>query len=423
MAIAVVNTSVFCEQTKRTVLPWTICQLPEESHTFDDFFNEVVKYRLPSDCRLLSASIGPTKTSLDPVDTSLAVIPVINSFGRFLKYFVELCQDDSGRLLEGTRDSSVSSCSSILAFVTPVNVRNKKDQLYNDIISLFVSHNGLLEQDEVEPLGKELVKTLRDVLWYIDGHHYILAERAIPVPGLFQSFSSYNVPHLSKHRRRRTVNICSDNLNGFAQDLCTILHHSYWDRPHWRELKLPVTQLCESIASYVDYLAMKNKRAKQNHRSPTPVRELGSNIRLKLLPVAETDIPISLQPIDNAICGNSAYSYVPLMDYLPDEVVKKHRFIGLLESTGLSQPCILLIYLPGGNVGNMHFIWKVQDKLEASECFEQSQVVIESIKKSIPTYHTRAMRTSMFRKFGRVSASVKPAVLRYFYRDLTGMFK
>ena len=83
MAISVVNTSVFCEQTKRTVLSWTICQLPEESHTFDDFFYEVVKHRLPSDCQLLSASTGSTKTSLDPVDTSLAVLPVINSFGRF----------------------------------------------------------------------------------------------------------------------------------------------------------------------------------------------------------------------------------------------------------------------------------------------------------------------------------------------------
>ena len=60
---------------------------------------------------------------------------------------------------------AVSSFSSILAFATLVNVRNKKDQLYNDIIS----HLHLKMQDEVEFLGKKLVKTLRDVL-YIDVH-------------------------------------------------------------------------------------------------------------------------------------------------------------------------------------------------------------------------------------------------------------
>ena len=69
---------------------------------------------------------------------------------------------------------------------------------------------------------------------------------------------------------------------------------------------MPVAQLCESIASYVDYFAIKNKRAKQNHQSPTPVRKLDSNIRLKLIPMAETNIPISMQPIDNAICKNFA---------------------------------------------------------------------------------------------------------------------
>ena len=52
--------------------------------------------------------------------------------------------------------------------------------------------------------------------------------------------------------------------------------------------------------------------------------------------------------------------------------------------------------------------------------FEQSQAVVENVKAVIPIYHTRAMRTAMFEKFGRISPLTKPSVLRYFYKELTG---
>lgn len=83
------NTSVFCHASKTTILPWTIVQLKEENHTFCDFFENSIRSRLLHDCRLLSAHIGPEKYSLDPVDTNIPVLPVITSFGRFLKYHVE----------------------------------------------------------------------------------------------------------------------------------------------------------------------------------------------------------------------------------------------------------------------------------------------------------------------------------------------
>ena len=78
-SMAVVNTSVFCEQSKRTILP------------VDDFttqrgiaYLEIIKPRLGThNCRLLSAHIGPEKSSLDPVDINLAIVAVVMSFGRF----------------------------------------------------------------------------------------------------------------------------------------------------------------------------------------------------------------------------------------------------------------------------------------------------------------------------------------------------
>ena len=365
---------------------------------------------------LTSASVGPDKVSLDQVDISLQVLPVLHSFGRFLKYCVEI--ED----LSVSNDSAVGPIDPVqspLCFVTPVIVRNRKDQLFNDLIDLFVSHDALLKENEVGKFGKELVACLRDILWYVDGYQAVFSVRAMPMPKLFQRFSNYNMPHLSKHRKRRTANLSSDQLNGFVQDLCTILQHPYWDREQWKELKSSVTELCESLAGYVEYLQMKNKRSKINHRSPTPVRELGENIRLKFLPKADT-IQEQLQPINSLIHEKPSYTCLPLMDYTPNDPIKKHRFMATLESTGLSVSCILLVYQPGSNIGNMQFLWKVPDDQDVSECFEHSQTVIERVKQCLPVYHTRAMRSAMYQKFGRISAKVKPAVLRYFYRDLTG---
>ena len=94
------------------------------------------------------------------------------------------------------------------------------------------------------------------------------------------------------------------------------------------------------------------------------------------------------------------------MNYTPDDPIKKHRFMTTLESTGLSVPCILLVYSPGSNVGNLQFLWKVPDDKDVSECFERSQAVVESVKQCLPVYHIRAMRASMFQKFGRISPKV-----------------
>ncbi len=165
--MAVVNTSVFLEQDKRTILPWTIIQVVEESHSFADFFADVIRPRCSLACQLVSAFVGPCKSSLDPVDTTLQMVPVLNSFGQFLKYIVEFNESDQNSVHTSL---SIDGCGSIgvrqpnMDFVTPVNVRNRKDQLYNDLISFFKSHDALLESDEVVPLGKELVKTIRDVL-------------------------------------------------------------------------------------------------------------------------------------------------------------------------------------------------------------------------------------------------------------------
>lgn len=129
--------------------------------------------------------------------------------------------------------------------------------------------------------------------------------------------------------------------------------------------------------------------------------------------ISTTKYPItdaSIRAIENEICEKSEYEYTNITHLLPssDHHMARHRFLEKLISEGLPFPSILLVYSPGGNIGNLHYLWKVSPDTDSAHCFELSQSPIEKIKQEIPIFHTRAMRS---KKFGRISHNVQPAVL------------
>ena len=154
-----VNACVFSEQNHRTLLPWTILQVSEPGYTFTDFFDVSVLPRIPGRSTTTyvvnSVYVGPGKNSLDAVDVSLCVLPVISSFGRFVKYCVVTAGDndnDNGMELTShprdafevlmnsarihRRSQLSGDCSE---FVKLINQRNKKDKLFNDIVEFLKS--------------------------------------------------------------------------------------------------------------------------------------------------------------------------------------------------------------------------------------------------------------------------------------------
>ncbi len=306
-------------------------------------------------------------------------------------------------------------------FLDPIPERNNKNKLYNDF---FTSRNCYLRSNEVPSFGKKLVLTLQNLFWYIGGHHHVFAQRASAIPDMFAVFQNYNRPELSKHRKRITRNISSDQLQDFVLDLSTMLENPYWERLNWKGLKLHFLQLCLSIAGYVEYLHQKNKLMKLVHKSPTPVRDLATNLKITFLSRSQ-DGPLhpELCAINELVSEKPFFVYVSISEVLPTDPAKKCRVLNTLISRGLSVSCILLVYSPGSNVGNLQFLWRIPENDEPSICFQSSQPVIEEIKSLLPVYHTRAMRRVMFEKFGRVSNNFKPSVLCYFYKDLTGKYR
>ena len=111
------------------------------------------------------------------------------------------------------------------------------------------------------------------------------------------------------------------------------------------------------------------------------------------------------------------YSFLSLEKYLPQDSQQRYAFIRRLED-GLKMSCVLLTYSTGNNKGNFHFVWKSAGT--EGEILEKSQATIESIRKLIPTFHTRAMRKQIQEKFGRLSSNVKPHEFHFIYKELTG---
>jgi hypothetical protein len=107
-----------------------------------------------------------------------------------------------------------------------------------------------------------------------------------------------------------------------------------------------------------------------------------------------------LKPINDLLVTKSPYIPISLLEYIPSDPVKKYRFVNLLESSGLTVPFILLTFNPGSNIGKILFIWKVPEGKDIGDYLQESQQAIEEVKKCIPVFHTRAMKSALFSKFG-----------------------
>ena len=73
--------------------------------------------------------------------------------------------------------------------------------------------------------------------------------------------------------------------------------------------------------------------------------------------------------------------------------------IKALERNGLPYPIMLLTHSSGNNIGNLHFVWKLLNDKSIEAYFKESIRTIETVKRLLTQYHTRAMRRELFIEF------------------------
>ena len=410
----------------RTHITWTVVQI-EGGLTFVTLFHKILGGAHPrllvdeqlSYSTLDKVFVGQSKDSMSVVDDKLVIDDVCSMFGSHIKYLVQLqvTVQDAPQSSHTLRSAFTILMSSSRAMQSEkklpprVQVRTKKDQLYNDVVAFF-EKNGWEWTTGADTHGRKFVQQLQETLWYIDGHHHSFADRSHPIPSIFKSFVGYNTPELSKHRKRSHTNMSSDTLKKHASCLKTFLLSPWMKRPVWNTIRKSIEELTESIESYC---FEKNKAVKIHHDTPVVASD---DLAISLLKVTN-DFPIILNPVCEALKQTDCYDTISVRDFAPVDRRERYAYIRQLER-GLSVRCVMITRSFGSNIGNYRFIWKIPEHVTLENALTENQRVVSKILQDLPMYHTRCMRREFVSKFGRISPTTKPFVLRGMYRELTG---
>ena len=104
---------------------------------------------------------------------------------------------------------------------------NSKNKLYNSVINWLKKNNLTFSAGCVDTLGKELVTTLTNTFWYIDGYFKTLSDRGHGVPEIFHPFQNFNRPEKHKHRKREGSDLKHKILSDHSSVLFKIAGSSY----------------------------------------------------------------------------------------------------------------------------------------------------------------------------------------------------
>ena len=190
-----------------------------------------------------------------------------------------------------------------------IDCRNKKDELFNDLVDLFEG-NGWTWVDSGNTLGKSFLLKLRDVLWYVDGHHAAFENRSFPIPEVFKQFSGYNTPELSKHRKRKVGNMSYDVLISHVSCLKECLLSSWMQQQRWCALREVIDELATCLDDYTTYLRQQSRIVKQKQDSLS-VSDSGT---VKVLPI-NASVSGRIQPLYSALEEKPASSSQCLCTY------------------------------------------------------------------------------------------------------------
>ena len=177
----------------RTHVPWTVVQV-EDGLTFVTLFQKILAGahpRLQVDEQLSLSTldkvfVGHSKEAMSVVDEKLGVNDVCSLFGSYLVQLQVTLQDTpQSQTLRNAFTVLMCSAREDGRKLPPrIEVRTKKDQLYNDVVSFF-EKNGWEWTTGGDSHGKKFVQQLQETLWYIDGHHQSFGDRSHPIPSLF----------------------------------------------------------------------------------------------------------------------------------------------------------------------------------------------------------------------------------------------
>jgi len=203
------------------LVSWCIIETLETDMSFLTLFYAIKQGKfgtIPSSsdleaANLLQVAVGESQDTLMTTSPSLSVLNVCEAFGKFVKFTVEVDSESSTPGSNMSLINPASSSNTLNAFQVMmaaqrkkqlgdnelpfvVVVKNNKDRMYNDLISLMKELG--IKWNDPEAYGEPFLRKLCDVLWYLEGHHHTIAEHS---PSLFSNFPGYNCPNIARDHR------------------------------------------------------------------------------------------------------------------------------------------------------------------------------------------------------------------------------
>ena len=412
------------------MIPWMVAGL-EPAQTFVELFQQLCAGSVVclrdyagrlQDSRLVRAFVGTAKDSLVAVDVNLPVSDVCRQFGSYVRLNCEKQGEGESSSCVARKNAfeimMMSQKSLARKSELPSRIdrpRNNKDKMFNDLVDLFEEKQWKWS-DGGDTHGSNFISNLRDGLWYIDGHHSTFETRSCSIPEPFDRFEGYNVPEKSKHRKRRTCNLSFDVLVKHVAVLKESLLSSWMQQSGWLQLKECVSKLTTAIDDYCMYLRQQCKAAKMRHDSVAAGSDSGT---LTVLPLS-TVVSSRLTALNDTMKEKPCYDRMYVNNYSGTDPKKKYQYVQDLRK-GLTVPAVLYTCSLGSNLGNYLFVWRLPHGVTLEAATNENVQIIDEIKKSLPTYHSCALKKAFIHRFGLLASGVKSCVLRQIYRELTGM--
>ena len=186
-------------------------QIGNPEQTIEQYFHDVVAGHIDSSSHtcvvLRDAFLGRSKDNLNQIDMGILLSLAVTLFGGYLRYVTSQRETSVEKPTANVFEVMMASQRQLCLQKLPEKKKeyNSKDRLYNSIVHLLQEKDVAFSSTEVDHVVVNLVRTLQECLWYIDGPHANFEYHSSLIPDVFSRFTGFNVPEKSKHSRE----VCS----------------------------------------------------------------------------------------------------------------------------------------------------------------------------------------------------------------------
>lgn len=213
---------------------------------------------------------------------------------------------------------------------------NNCNRLYNEIIELFRTHKVGWMGGIHDTVGKTFVNRIMNAIWYIDPHLSTLSARSYHLPVFFtqlktyQDGETYNKFYHTSHHKKNPLS--QQKLTHLSDSLELSINQPWASNSIWDPIMPSVLSLIEILKKYAEYLNTTNNSMIKLHNSDESARNPENDCTMYRVDACKK-LNNVYSRLNDALLEKPFYEYIDIQQYLPVDIMKRHRFIKELQLT------------------------------------------------------------------------------------------